>query len=160
MIAQLVSRNELGRKRLVISTDSEYSTYLREVASQGKIIDSDSTKLLVLDGGLVHPDIYTAHIPYYGTMYKAGYIASRMEDVDSVRIYLANSKYLYMRESFLSYTSTCCWQDRSSHYQHLPFCSLYTPPYTSFHNKGCVQYRYRDEQDLRLIRVTWWNRNR
>lgn len=98
MIAQLVSRNELGRKRLVISTDSEYSTYLREVASQGKIIDSDSTKLLVLDGGLVHPDIYTAHIPYYGTMYKAGYIASRMEDVDSVRIYLANSKYLYMRE--------------------------------------------------------------
>ena len=98
MIAQLASRNEPGRKRLIISTDSEYSTHLREVASQGKIINSDSTKLLVLDGGLTHPDIYTAHIPYYGMMYKAGYLAGTMTDVDSVRIYLANDKYLYMRE--------------------------------------------------------------
>ena len=98
MIAQLAGSNDPGRKRLIISTDSEYSTHLREVASQGKIIDSDSTKLLVLDGGFTHPDIYTAHIPYYGMMYKAGYLAGRMADVDSVRIYLANDKYLYMRE--------------------------------------------------------------
>lgn len=97
-IARLAGSDQQGRKRLIIATDSEYSEYLRDVASAGNIIDSDDTKLLVLDGGLILPNVYTAHIPFYGIMYKAGYIASKMSDVDSVRIYLANDKYLYMRE--------------------------------------------------------------
>ena len=97
-IARLAGSDHQGRKRLIIATDSEYSEYLRDVASAGNIIDSDDTKLLVLDGGLILPNVYTAHIPFYGIMYKAGYIASKMSDVDSVRIYLANDKYLYMRE--------------------------------------------------------------
>ena len=98
-LAELVGRNQQGRKRLVIATDPEYSDYLRNMALQGNIVDSDSTKLLVLDGGFSHPDVYTVHVPFYGMMYKAGYLASHMNDVDSVRIYLANDKYLYMREA-------------------------------------------------------------
>ena len=98
-LAELVGRNQQGRKRLVVATDPEYSDYLLDLASQGGIIDSDSTKLLVLDGGFDHSDVYSVHIPFYGMMYKAGYLASHMNDVDSVRIYLANDKYLYMREA-------------------------------------------------------------
>ena len=97
-IAQLASGNEKGCKRLIISTDPEYSDYLHEVASQGHITDSDSTKLLVFDGDLTHTSIYTAHVPLYGMMYKAGYVASRMNDVKNVRIYIANNKYRYIRE--------------------------------------------------------------
>ena len=98
IIAQLAGRIENGCKRLIISTDPEYSDYLREAALQGRITDSDSTKLLVFDGGLTHPDIYTAHIPLYGLMYKAGYVASMMSDVENVRIYIANDKYHYIKE--------------------------------------------------------------
>ena len=97
-IAQLACEDEKGRKRLIISTDPEYSDYLGEMAAQGRIVDSKSTRLLVLDGEFIHPDVYTVHVPYYGLMYKAGYVASRMNDVENVRIYLANDKYLYMRE--------------------------------------------------------------
>ena len=98
-LAQLVGSNQQGRKRLIVATDPEYSDFLRNLASAGNIIDSDSTKLLVLDGGFNHPNVYSVHVPFYGMMYKAGYLASQMHDVDSVRIYLANDKYLYMREA-------------------------------------------------------------
>lgn len=98
-IADLVKENEPGIKRLIISTDPEYSEYLREYASEGLIIDSDSTKLLVLDGGFTHSDVYTAYIPLYGLMYKAGYVAGKMRDVENVRIYIANDKYRYIREA-------------------------------------------------------------
>ena len=97
-IAQLVGENEIGRKRLIISTDPEYSDYLKNLANEGNIIDSDDTKLLVFDGDFTHPDIYTAYIPYYGMMYKAGYVASKMTDVENVRIYIANDKYRHIRE--------------------------------------------------------------
>ena len=98
-IAKLVSGNEKGRKRLIISTDPEYSDYLRNVAYEGKIVDSDSTKLLVLDGNLTHDDIYTAYVPFYGMMYKAGYVASRMHNVENIKMFIANDKYRYIRES-------------------------------------------------------------
>ena len=97
-IAQLSANNQPGRKRLIISTCSEYSDHLRILADEGRIMDSDSTKLLVLDGDLEHPDIYTAHVPLYGLMYKAGYVASTMSDVNNVGIYIANNKYRYLRE--------------------------------------------------------------
>lgn len=97
-IAQLTAGNEKGRKRLIISTDPEYSYYLRNLASEGRIVDSDSTKLLVFDGDFTHPDIYTAYVPFYGMMYKAGYVASRMSDVENVKIYMANAKYRYIKE--------------------------------------------------------------
>lgn len=97
-IIQLVNKNQSGRKQLIISTDPEYSYYLREKAIEGNIIDTDSTKLMVIDGGFVHPNIYTVHVPYYGMMYMAGYIASQMSDVDSIRIYIANENYLYLQE--------------------------------------------------------------
>ena len=97
-LAELVASNQPGRKRLIIATAPEYSEHLMQLASEGKIIDSDSTKLLVLDGAFNHPDVYSIHVPFYGMMYKAGYLASQMSDVDSVRIYLANDEYLYMRE--------------------------------------------------------------
>lgn len=97
-IAQLTAGNEKGRKRLIISTDPEYSNHLRNLASEGRIIDSDSTKLLVFDGNFTHPDVYTAHVPFYGLMYKAGYVASRMSDVENVKIYMANDKYRYIKE--------------------------------------------------------------
>lgn len=112
-IARLAGSDQQGRKRLIIATDSEYSEYLRDVASAGNIIDSDDTKLLVLDGGLILPNVYTAHIPFYGIMYKAGYIASKMNDVDSVRIYLANDKYLYMREGRDGFIDGFC-QERAN----------------------------------------------
>ena len=98
IIAQLAGADQKGRKRLIISTDPEYSDYLRETASKGLILDSESTKLLVLDGDLTHTDIHTAYIPFYGMMYKAGYVASRMTDVKNVRIDIANHKYRYIRE--------------------------------------------------------------
>ena len=97
-IAQLVADDQPGRKRLIIAIDPEYSSYLQDLAEAGKITDSDSTQLLVLDGDLRHPTIYTAHICYYGVMYQAGYIASQMKDVDSVQIAMANQHYLYLRE--------------------------------------------------------------
>lgn len=97
-IAKLASANQKGVKRLIISTDPEYSNHLRSAASDGLIMDSDSTKLLVLDGGLTHPDVYTAYVPLYGLMYEAGYVASKMSDVSNVRIYLANDTYRYMKE--------------------------------------------------------------
>lgn len=98
IIARLASEDEQGRRRLIISTDPEYSDYLREVASQGLLVDTDLTKLLVFDGDFTHQDVYTAHVPFYGLMYKAGYLASRMNDVENVRIYIANDKYRYIRE--------------------------------------------------------------
>lgn len=97
-IAQLAGADQKGRKRLIISTDPEYSDYLNGIASKGQIVDSDSTKLLVLDGDFIHPDVYTAYVPFYGLMYKAGYIASKMSDVNNARIYIVNNKYRYMRE--------------------------------------------------------------
>ena len=97
-IAQLASGNQKGVKRLIISTDPEYSNYLYNAACDGLIMDSDSTKLLVLDGDFGHPDVYTAHVPFYGLMYEAGYVAGKMSDVNNVRIYLANDTYRYMRE--------------------------------------------------------------
>ena len=97
-IARLAAKNQKGRKRLIISTDPEYSDYLRDVASEGLIIDSDSTKLLIFDGDFKHKDVYVAYVPYCGMMYKAGYIAGKMNDVENVRIYIANDKYRYLRE--------------------------------------------------------------
>lgn len=97
-IAQLSANNRPGRKRLIISADPEYSDYLCTLASEGLILDSDSTKLLVIDGDFTHPNVYTAHVPLYGVMYKAGYVASTMSDVENVRIYIANNKYRYIRE--------------------------------------------------------------
>ena len=97
-IARLAGEEDKGRKRLIISTDPEYSDYLSKVASQDLIIDSESTKLLVFDGDFKHPDVYIAHVPYYGMMYKAGYIAGKMSDVENVRIYIANDEYRYIRE--------------------------------------------------------------
>ena len=97
-IIRLASENQKDRKRLIISTNPEYSSYLREAANKGLIVDSDSTKLLVIDGDFKHPDIYTVHVPFYGMMYKAGYVASKMNDVENVKIYIANDKYRYIRE--------------------------------------------------------------
>ena len=96
-LLQLVSTEVKGRKRLIISADPEYSGLLKEKASQGHIVDSDSTRLLVLDD-FAHPNVYTAHVPFVGVMYKAGYVAGRMNGVDNVRIYVANDKYCYIKE--------------------------------------------------------------
>ena len=98
-IAQLAGGNETGLKRLIISTDPEYSGHLKNLANEGRIVDSDSTKLLVFDGGFTHPNVYTADVSFYGLMYKAGYVASRMNDVEKVRIYIANDQYSCIRES-------------------------------------------------------------
>ena len=53
-IAQLACEDQKGRKRLIISTDPEYSDYLGEMAAQGRIVDSKSTRLLVLDGEFIN----------------------------------------------------------------------------------------------------------
>lgn len=97
-IAQLVSKNQPGRKRLIIAIDPEYSSYLQPLAEAGQITNSESTQLLVLDGDFKHDDVYTAHICHYGLLYQAGYVASKMKDVDSVQIVAANTSYLYLRE--------------------------------------------------------------
>lgn len=97
-IAALVNKDKPGYKRLIIATDPEYSRYLKQMAEAGQIEDSDSTKLLVLDGEFRHRDVYTAHVSYYGMMYQAGYLAGKMADVDSVKIHMANTAYLYLRE--------------------------------------------------------------
>ena len=74
-IAELSADDQPGRKRLIISTDAEYTPHLRMLAEDGLIMDSDSTKLLVFDGDFTHSDVYTAYVPLYGLMYKAGYVA-------------------------------------------------------------------------------------
>ena len=97
-IARFTGADQKGRKRLIISTDPGYSEYLQETASQGLIVDTDSTKLLIFDGDFKHEDVYVAHVPYYGMMYKAGYLAGKMNEIENVRIYIANHKYRYIRE--------------------------------------------------------------
>ena len=105
ILSELVKDNKAGFKRLIVSTDIEYSDHLRELADNGLVTDSDSTRLLVFDGDFRHQDIYTAHIPYYGMMYKAGYVASMMSDVENIirmlknpkiKKSLANQKLLYL----------------------------------------------------------------
>ena len=97
-ILQLAGAEQRGRKRLIISTDPEYTEYLQETASQGLIVDTDSTKLLIFDGDFKPEDVYVAHVPYYAMMYKAGYLAGKMNDIEKVRIYIANHRYRYIRE--------------------------------------------------------------
>ena len=97
-IARLAGEDQDGRKRLIISTDPGYSDHLSKVATQGRIVDSESTKLLIFDGDFKHPDVYVAHVSYYGMMYKAGYLAGKMRDVENVRMYIANDTYRYIRE--------------------------------------------------------------
>ena len=97
-ILRLAGADQRGRKRLIISTDQGYSEYLRDAVSQGKIVNTDSTKLLIFDGDFKHKDVHIAHVSYYGMMYKAGYIAGKMNDVENVRLYLANDTYRYIRE--------------------------------------------------------------
>ena len=97
-IERLVKNNQLGKKRLIISIDPEYSDYLRKLASQGIVTDSDSTKVLVFDGDLSHPDLYSIHVPLYAPMYEAGYLAGKMDSVNNARIYIANDNYRYIRE--------------------------------------------------------------
>ena len=97
-ILRLAGADQKGRRRLIISTDPGYSKYLQETASQGFIVNTDSTKLLIFDGDFKHEDVYVAHVPYYGMMYKAGYIAGKMNDIENVRIYIANDSYRYIRE--------------------------------------------------------------
>jgi basic membrane lipoprotein Med (substrate-binding protein (PBP1-ABC) superfamily) len=97
-IDRLIKSDQSGKKRLIISADPEYSDYLSKLASDGGIIDSDSTKLLVFDGDLSHPDLYAVHVPLYAVMYEAGYLAGRMDSVNNARIYIANDNYRYMRE--------------------------------------------------------------
>lgn len=98
MIARLAGADQKGHKRLIISTDPGYSEYLQETASQGLIVNTDLTKLLIFDGDFKHKDVYVAHVSYYGMMYKAGYVAGKMNDVENVRIYIANDNYRYIRE--------------------------------------------------------------
>ena len=97
-IDRLIKSDQSGKKRLIISADPEYSDYLSKLASEGGVIDSDSTKVLVFDGDLSHPDLYTVHVPLYAVMYEAGYLAGRMDSVSNARIYIANDNYRYMRE--------------------------------------------------------------
>ena len=97
-LARLAGADQKGCKRLIISTDPGYSEHLQETASQGLIVNTDSTKLLIFDGDFKHDDVYVAHVPYYAMMYKAGYIAGKMNDVENVRIYIANDNYRYIRE--------------------------------------------------------------
>ena len=98
MIASMAGADQKGHKRLIISTDPGYSEYLQETASQGLIVNTDLTKLLIFDGDFKHKDVYVAHVSYYGMMYKAGYVAGKMNDVENVRIYIANDNYRYIRE--------------------------------------------------------------
>ena len=143
-IAKLAGGDQQGRKRLIIATDPEYSYYLRDIASKGNIIDSDDTKLLVLDGGLTLPNVYTAHIPFYGIMYKAGYIASKMSDVDSVRIYLANDKYLYMREGRDGFIDGFC-QERSNTIDVVDFSAFMLSDTEGFTSKTEAYMHYAPE---------------
>ena len=115
ILSELVKDNKAGFKRLIVSTDIEYSEHLRELADNGLVTDSDSTKLLVFDGDFKHSDVYTAHIPYYGMMYKAGYVASVMSDVESVMIYIANEKYRYIREGLNGFVDGFI-QNREAYY--------------------------------------------
>lgn len=140
IIAQLVSGNQKGRKRLIISTDPEYSDYLNEIASKGQIADSDSTKLLVLDGDIVHPNVYTAYVPFYGLMYKAGYVASKMSDVSNAKIYLANYKYRYMREGHDGFVDA--FTQNEGKYVDVVDFSLINDDNTEGFNKSTIAYIY------------------
>ena len=55
----------MKRERKRLSDLPEYSNYLHEAATKGLIVDSDSTKLLVIDGDFKHQDVYTVNVPFY-----------------------------------------------------------------------------------------------
>lgn len=63
------------------------------------VVDTDSTKVLVLGTYTDQPNLYNAYIPMYGVMYKAGYIAGKMNDVNSASILLPTNKYAFYKES-------------------------------------------------------------
>lgn len=98
-IQQATSYNMYGVKRLIVITDPTYVKGLVERGVADNIIDTDSTKVVVLGANIDLPNIYSAHIPPYGVMYKAGYIASKMEDVERARVYVVNQSHDYYKEA-------------------------------------------------------------
>lgn len=98
-IAQAATFDRTGMNRLIIVVDPTYADNLLKQGIADQMLDTDSTKVLVLGAYAKHPKLYNAHIPTYGMMYKAGYIASQMNDVDSVSLFLATDKYAYYQEA-------------------------------------------------------------
>lgn len=98
-IQQSTFYNMQGVKRLIVITDPTYVKGLVERGIADNIIDTDSTKVVVLGSNVDHPKLYSAHIPPYGVMYKAGYIASKMDDVERARVYVVNQSHDYYIEA-------------------------------------------------------------
>lgn len=99
VIRQLAAYDQEGMNRLVIVADPTYADELLKPGVADEMTDSESTKVLVLGARADHPKLYNAHIPTFGMMYKAGYIASRMNGVDSVSLFLATDRYAYYKEA-------------------------------------------------------------
>lgn len=103
MITDLAKSNVKGKKRLIIATEPEFESYVIEAADNNMITDSDSTKVLLFDTYTSHSKLYTAHIPTYGVMYKAGYLTTKMRDVTNIGVYVANEEYTYINEARKGY---------------------------------------------------------
>lgn len=98
-ISQLTKYRRDGMKRLIIVADPTYADDMERRGINDEIQDTDSNKVVVLGAYANHPKLHNAYIPPYGMMYKAGYIAGMMEDVDSVKLFLATEKYSFYKEA-------------------------------------------------------------
>ncbi|MDO4756812.1 MAG: hypothetical protein Q4A54_10725 [Parabacteroides sp.] len=99
ILEQLAAYDQQGSNRLIIVADPTYVDDLVNKGMADKMLNTDSTKVLVLGAYTNHRKLYNAHIPLYGVMYKAGYIAGKMHDVDSVSLFLATDQYAYYKEA-------------------------------------------------------------
>lgn len=100
IIKQLTATDKEGLKRLVVVADPMYVDDLDRDGSLKKMLDTDSTKVLILGPQIDYSNIYNAYVSPYGLMYKSGYIAGSMEDVDSVKLYVATNKSSYHKEAY------------------------------------------------------------
>lgn len=103
-VSRYAEHNQPGMNRLVIVADPTYVDAMIQRGIADKLLDTDSTKVLVIGAYADHPKLYNAHIPTYGMMYKAGYIASQMNDVDSVKLFLATDEFAYYKEASDGFT--------------------------------------------------------
>lgn len=103
-ISQISAYPKQGIMRLIIVVDPTYAEDLVAEGIVDNMVNTDSTKVVILGANVEHPNIYSAYIPPYGMMYKAGYITSRMDDVENARLFIANDSRSYYKEAVDGFT--------------------------------------------------------
>lgn len=103
-ISQAASFESKGIKRLVVVADPTYAEDMVEQQIADQVLNTESVKMIILGVRFDHPNIYNAHIPPYGLMYKAGYISGKMADVERATLFVASAGSAYYREAIDGFT--------------------------------------------------------